>query len=146
MGMTPKYQTVEELEEKIIEYFETKKPQVLEDKDGRPVLDKYGHPIYKSLNHPTLSGIALHLGFCSRQSMYDYEKKSDEFSYTIKKARLRIEEVVEELALVEGKAGQIFILKNLGWTDKQEHEHSGEIARPTTLVIESGGKGKERAE
>ena len=36
----------------------------------------------------TLTGMALHLGFASRQSLYDYGKRSD-FSYSLKKGRGR---------------------------------------------------------
>lgn len=66
----------------------------------------------------TITGLALFLGFCSRQSMYDYEKKS-EFSYSIKKARLSIENIYEQnIQLGIGTTGAIFALKNFGWRDK----------------------------
>ena len=38
----------------------------------------------------TFTGMALHLGFASRQSFYDYGKKS-EYSYSVKRARLLVE-------------------------------------------------------
>lgn len=67
----------------------------------------------------TITGLCLELGFCSRQSFYDYEKREG-FSYTIKKARLHIERAYE--AKLSGKevGGAIFALKNLGWKDKTE--------------------------
>lgn len=74
---------------------------------------------------PTISGLAYYLGFESRQSFYDYEKR-EEYSYTIKRARLRIEQHYEEHLLNPGIAtGAIFALKNFGWRDKSELEHSG---------------------
>jgi hypothetical protein len=66
----------------------------------------------------TITGLALHLGFESRQSVYDYEKDGL-FSYTIKKARLRVENFYEENLMGDHTAGAIFALKNFGWADNQ---------------------------
>lgn len=66
----------------------------------------------------TWSGLALYLGFESRQSLDDYKKK-EEFSYPIKKALLRIEKGYEEAIREKNPAGPIFALKNFGWIDKQ---------------------------
>lgn len=76
--------------------------------------------------HPTITGLCLFLGFCSRQSFYEYEKKPA-FCYTIKTARTMIEQQYEESLMGRYTAGAIFALKNLGWSDKQELEHSGEV-------------------
>ncbi len=73
---------------------------------------------------PTISGLAYHLGFESRQSFYAYEDK-EPFSYTIKRARARIEILYEERLTDNNVAGSIFALKNLGWKDKTEVENSG---------------------
>ena len=70
----------------------------------------------------TWSGLARYLGFESRQSLEDY-KKRDGFSYPIKKALLRIEEKYEK-AMMRQPAGSIFALKNFGWRDKQEIDHT----------------------
>ena len=77
----------------------------------------------------TISGLAYYLGFESRQSFYDYEKRP-EFSYTIKRARLFIENEYEKLLISNNTTGAIFALKNFGWSDKQEIQHSGEINIP----------------
>lgn len=66
----------------------------------------------------TITGLALALGFESRQSIYDYEKHS-EFSYVIKRARLLVENGYEK-DLKHGKMAAIFPLKNMGWSDRQE--------------------------
>ena len=66
----------------------------------------------------TITGLALELGFESRQSIYDYEKNG-KFSYTIKKARLRVENFYEENLMGDHTAGAIFALKNFGWADNQ---------------------------
>lgn len=86
-------------------------------------VDKY----FMSLDSkPTITGLALYLGFESRQSFYDYEKNG-EFSYTIKRARLRIENEYEKALHGNSPTGAIFALKNFGWKDKQEIEQSGGI-------------------
>lgn len=72
----------------------------------------------------TITGLALHLGFESRQSFYDYEEKP-EFSYTIKRARARMEAYYENYLTSKNPTGAIFALKNFGWKDKTEVEQSG---------------------
>lgn len=71
---------------------------------------------------PTITGLCLHCGFESRQSFYAYEDKQ-EFSYTIKRARMMIEVEYEKRLHGNSNAGAIFALKNFGWTDKQELDH-----------------------
>lgn len=100
------YKTAEELQKAITDYFKngiTKK----EIKSGIEV------PV------PTISGLCYYLGFASRQSFYDYEKR-EAFSYTIKRARLFIEQHYEEMLQVGNTTGAIFALKNFGWSDKQD--------------------------
>ncbi len=118
--MTPNYKTDKELRDKIQDYFDN------------------GIVIKKSVQVPTISGLCLHLGFESRQSFYDYQKK-DKFSYTIKRARLRIEKEYEEQLQVGNTVGAIFALKNLGWSDKQEIDHTskGEKLAPINITVDS---------
>ena len=104
-GRPPKYETAEELQKKIDEYFNIQ--EASEEK-------------------PLITGLCLHLGFCSRQSFYDLEK-TEKFSHTIKKARTRIEMSYEESLREDGGTHNIFALKNFGWSDKQEVEHSGKM-------------------
>lgn len=116
-GRPLKYKTVAELEKKIKEYFDKCVDVILKDEEGRPLVNKSG--IVAMIPHPpTVAGLALYLGFEDRRSLYDY-KERPEFSHTIKKAILKIEENAEN-ALITGKAstGAIFWLKNHGWTDK----------------------------
>jgi hypothetical protein len=73
----------------------------------------------------TICGLALSLGFVDRQSLYDYEKRP-QFSCIIKKAMLMVEDSYETRAgHSNNPAGAIFVLKNMGWKDKHETEHSG---------------------
>lgn len=92
MARPPKYKTAKELQDKIDKYI--KDPTV---------------------KH-TISGLAYFLGFSSRQSFYDLEKL-EEFSYTVKRARLFLESHYEELLAEKSYGGAIFALKNFGWED-----------------------------
>lgn len=86
-------------------------------------IDKYWE---QAGDKPTITGLALFLGFESRQSFYKYEKDG-EFCYIIKKARLHVESIYESKLHSNNAAGPIFALKNFGWSDKQEVEHSGKV-------------------
>ena len=68
---------------------------------------------------PTWTGLAIYLGFESRQSLEDYKKKEG-FLTPIKKALIRIETIYEQMLFSRNPAGSIFALKNFGWSDKQE--------------------------
>ena len=102
-GRPPKYETSDQLQEAIDSYWES-----------------------LGENKPTITGLALHLGFESRQSFYKYEQDG-EFCYTIKAARLKVESIYESNLHGGAAAGSIFALKNFGWSDKQEIEHSGPL-------------------
>lgn len=103
---------------------------------GQPPKYKNGEDLQKAIDRyfniesqPCISELAYKLGFASRQSLYDYEKRNDIFSYIIKRARLKVEVGYEkDLRNTEIKpTGSIFALKNMGWKDKIETENTGEI-------------------
>lgn len=85
----------------------------------------------------TWTGLARYLGFESRQSLEDYKEKQG-FSYPIKKALLRIEEIYEQNLFAKNAAGPIFALKNFGWRDKLEVDQKSTIKDeridPTSLT------------
>jgi hypothetical protein len=68
---------------------------------------------------PTITGLALYLGFESRQSFYDYAERK-QFSYTVKRGRLKIEHEYEKSLRSQTFAGAIFALKNMGWKDRTD--------------------------
>lgn len=71
---------------------------------------------------PTVSGLCYFLGFTDRHALAEYEKR-EEFSATVKKARMRIENALETHLYTGQVAGVIFNLKNnFGWKDKQVQE------------------------
>lgn len=109
MGGRPlKFSTVEILQSKIDEYFAN-----------------------TPLDQQTITGLAISLD-TSRETLMNYENR-DEFFDTVKKAKDKIEYAYEMRGLKVGAAFDIFRLKNMGWKDKQETEHSGglEIRKPS---------------
>lgn len=136
-GRPLKFKSAEELQKKIDEYFDNEcKTTVVKDEKGEVAFDKRGKPLFE-INPPTISGLARYLGFESRQSMYDYKDRED-FSYTIKETTLRIEEFAEKQLFVGNPVGAIFWLKNKGWRDKSEVDHST-LGKPITSIL-SGTK------
>jgi hypothetical protein len=103
------FDSAEELQLKINEYFKDPPDKRKVVSDG----NEFELPIF------TVCGLAYFLGFESRQSLYAYEQKL-EFSYVIKRARLRIEQMYEQNLQFNNAAGSIFALKNMGWQDKTE--------------------------
>ena len=88
-------------------------------------IDKYFAECHEKEKYPTFSGLAYALGFLQRQSLNQYADKDDDLSIPIKRATLYIESCYEEQLQHNSCTGAIFALKNRGWTDKQEIEHSG---------------------
>lgn len=73
----------------------------------------------------TWVGLALHMGFASRDSLHEYGKKP-EFSDSVKKCLSRIEAIYEQrMVKANNPSGSIFALKNFGWSDRQEIKHEG---------------------
>ena len=107
------FETVEELEEKVEEFFTSEDAYIINVKDD--VEDK----IYA----PTMSGLALHLGV-DRKTITNYSNKEEYFP-TIRKARARIESHLEKKLYGNNVTGLIFNLKNnFDWKDKTEVEQT----------------------
>lgn len=136
------FDTPEQLEKAVAEYFEyikgETKEEEREEEYGPVIIDTRSHApkdppkqrptrkvkdviVVREPEPPTITGLALHLGFASRQSFYDYEERG-EYSYIIKNARLRVEKGYELRLHGNNPTGSIFALKNMGWSDKQEIE------------------------
>ena len=125
-GKPLKFQSLPELQQKINDYFESCWEEAWEkvyDKDEkiyiwRQQFDKDNNPVMRMKERPTVTGLAIALG-TSRNVLIEYEKRNDEFSDAIKKAKTLVEYYYEKGA-VNGEihpAVGIFALKNFGWTD-----------------------------
>ncbi len=101
-GRPLKFKTPEELVKKGAAFFKAC------DKDGKPY---------------TITGLANYLD-TSRETLINYEER-DEFFDTIKRLKQTVEEYAEtRLYLAKNAAGPIFALKNFGWRDRQELDHT----------------------
>lgn len=91
------------------------KKEELQDK-----IDKYFKECDMKSEPYTITGLCIALNIC-RDTLCEYAKK-EEFSDTIKKAKLRVENYLEKHLITDGGTGIIFNLKNnFGWKDKQEN-------------------------
>jgi len=96
VGKPRKFETPEDLQKVVEQYF------------GDTEMDEY-----------SVTGLALVVG--SKQLIQDYEKR-EEYKGIIRRAKLIVENSYELSLRKNGRSGDIFALKNFGWTDKQEHD------------------------
>ena len=74
---------------------------------------------------PTLAGLSLFLGFDDKESFSHYASYGEEFSRTVKRARMIIEDDRNQRLANAACTGVIFDLKNNhGWKDKTEVENT----------------------
>lgn len=135
-GRPPMYTNKEEIQEKIDAYFEKCEGTVLNNADGEVVLDKYGDPVIVGRKPLTITGLAIALGFNSRQSLLNYQDK-EEFMDTITRAKAIVEAYAEErLFDKDGANGAKFSLANNfeGWKEKREIE--ADVKSDITISIE----------
>lgn len=139
-GRPPKYKTKEEMEEKIEKYFKECAGHPLTDEDGKQIYNRYGYPVIIDRKPLTVTGLALALGFTSRQALLNYQGKKD-FVDTITRAKSRVEQYAEErLFDKEGSSGAQFSLKNnfKGWNEEQK-ENQDALSRLDEVLKEIGG-------
>ena len=111
-GRKPKFNSPEEMQEKIEAYFKSCEGTLLTDDDGKPVFNKYGEPVVYGEEPLTVTGLALALGFTSRRALLDYQAKQA-YKEIIEKAKLRIENYAEKrLYDKDGMNGARFTLQN----------------------------------
>lgn len=126
LGRPPRYESVGEMKELIEAYFKECDGVPYRDEDGNVLTDKYGNPIFTKQRPYTITGLALALGFTTRQGLLNYEGK-EEFVDTIKEAKAKVEQYAEErLYDRDGVNGAKFSLANnfKNWSEKQQIEAS----------------------
>ena len=88
--------------------------------EGEPATEDKNYTWERKPEPPTVTGLTLYLGFADKKSLYDYKKKV-EFVHSIKRAVTRIEQWHEiQIAHGDKCTGNIFALKNFGWSDRSE--------------------------
>ena len=112
-GRPLSFKTVEELEEKIDEYFKSDEAHLITYNDGEE----------NKTFAPTVSGLSMFLK-CDRKTLINYGRK-EEYFHTIKNAKARIESHLEKRLYGNNVTGTIFNLKNnFDWKDKSEVEQT----------------------
>lgn len=112
MANKRKFNSPEEMQTKIDAYFEECKGEVLLDKYGEPIFDKYGEPVIHGAKPLTVTGLALALGFTTRQALLNYQGRG-EYKAIIEAAKLKIENYAEmRLYDRDGWNGARFNLQN----------------------------------
>jgi hypothetical protein len=133
-GRPPFYKTATELEEKINEYFDW----LVDKETGLSDI-------------PTITGLALYLGFNDTDSLFDQQKRSQEFSGVVKRAKKIVEAYHEKRLSGTTPTGSIFWLKNFGWKDQVNIDHTNagtafksftdeELRTLAAKILDSGDK------
>ncbi len=136
LAFDPEDGGVELMQERIDAYFKECAGRVLTNPDGQVMRDKYGVPIIVDAKPLTITGLALAIGFNSRQSLMNYQGKP-EFFDTIKRAKAKVEQYAEErLFDKDGANGAKFSLANNfeGWREKQSIE--ADVKNEVTISVE----------
>lgn len=118
----PEQDGVEKMQERIDAYFKECEGTVVTDANGDPIMDKYGNVIMRGVRPLSITGLALAIGFNSRQSLLNYQGRP-EFMDTITRAKAKVEQYAEErLFDKDGANGAKFSLANNfdGWKEKQQ--------------------------
>ena len=138
-GRPPKYKNKKEIEGLIENYFKECEGIPFFDGDGKPLTTDKGHLVYeKHPKPPTVTGLALALGFKSRQALLNYQVKK-EFDDTITRAKSYIEEYAERrLFDRDGVQGAKFSLINnfKGWSDKAKDDKDAEALDKLDKILE----------
>jgi hypothetical protein len=108
MGRPPKFSSPDEMYDLLDGYFSTTPPE-----------------------RWTWTGLCLATG-TSKPTFNDYQDK-EEYKDVVTRAKLMVENAYEISLRSRGNAGDIFGLKNFGWSDKTEQEITGSQGGP--LVI-----------
>lgn len=123
-GQPPHYETHEELWAKAVEYFIS-------------VTTESG------IIRGTITGVTNYVGFASRSSWDDYEKRSEQFSYTVKQIKMIVCEWYERNLHGYNWAGSAFALRNMdggNWKDESTVNQHNIVTEIKTEVIDTGVK------
>lgn len=79
----------------------------------------------------TLTGLCLAIG--TSRGVLDEYKKREGYEDIVTRAKLYVEHAYEVSLRKNSRSGDIFGLKNFGWKDKQELEHTGADGGPIVM-------------
>ena len=138
-GRKPTFTSAEEIQTKVDQYFKDCLGTPFLDDDGRPMRDKFGEIIMMDARPPTVTGLALALGFHSRQSLLNYQAKPG-FMDTITRAKMQVEEYCEmRLFDKDGQRGAQFSLEhNFRWARDNKDDSDDGNAAGVVMIPEVG--------
>lgn len=116
----PQFKNAKEIRKIATAYMKCCRGEELLDGNGAIIRDKTGIPIRYNARPPTLIGLALALGFDSRQGFLAFTG-NHELVYELNRAKAYVEEYTEErLFDKDGIGGAKFILANdfTGWSER----------------------------
>jgi hypothetical protein len=115
-GRPRKIKSPEEFDAKVDEYV------ALQRQAGRPIL---------------LTGLILHLGLHSRESLDEY-RNYEGFSDSVTRAKMIIQNAYEQKLHDDPKttngSNMQFVLKNMSWADKVDLNHGGQKDNPISVI------------
>lgn len=116
-GRRPLYETPEELQAAVDEYFKSCEGVPAYDKRGVPLIKRNGKQKYVGATPPTLSGLALFCGYKDRRIFTRQKERSAAFSDVVLRARLRIETYWEEALFDEEtySGARYMLVAAFGW-------------------------------
>lgn len=143
-GRPPKFTSARQLQDKCDRYFEYIRGEYHEEERIRTLKDGSTEPFTSRVytrppEPPTVTGLTLFLGFASKASLYNYKGRR-EYAAIIKRALMRIEHGYELALFGQWRAGAVFALKNMGWSDRQQHEIGGTNGEPIKIEQVTGIK------
>lgn len=122
----PIFRSAEEVNAKIERYFRSCEPVQAVDDECVPMFDKNGAPVYAVQEVPlTVSGLAIALGFGSREELLSYRGKPFAEN-AIRSALLRIENYAEERLFDKGQSSgaKYFLEGNFkAWSEDGDGEN-----------------------
>jgi hypothetical protein len=142
----PKFNSHNQLAERVNAYFTSVEDEypvgenTIDTPEGKTKVSKCA----RQPEPPTIAGLALFLGFNSRQALEDYLIEG-KFSSALKTGLLRIEAIFErKLHNPQSVSGAIFVLKTMGWNEKSPAQPADKT--PKKLKIEVIAEGPKLAD
>ena len=134
----PVFKGAEDIRAKIERYFRSCEAVQALDDECAPVFDKNGAPVYAVPEVPlTVSGLALALGFGSREELLSYRGKPYAEA-AIRSALLRIENYAEERLFDKGQSsGAKYFLEGNFKSWGEEGASEGETLRRLDEVLDT---------
>ncbi|NHA04089.1 hypothetical protein G7092_09790 [Mucilaginibacter sp. HC2] len=123
--------------EQYFKYIEGASPMGQKPDNGKDPTSTVQKVCDRKSESATIAGMALFLGFSSKQEFEAYEING-KHAHVLKRGRLRLEAAYES-RLYQTPTGVIFALKTLGWNDKPEVQKPSKTDNTLQVEIRNTG-------